>query len=464
MFSTETYVNRRKQLQQNLQSGILLFLGNEDSPMNYTDNAYPFRQDSNFLYYFGLDLQHLGAIIDLDEGTTTIFGDELSIDYIVWMGAQPTIVELAAQVGVQDTKPYDKIGEALQVALSLGRPIHFLPPYRGENKILLSELLDIPIAALEKRASVDLIKAVVNQRSIKSTEEIGEIEKAVNITKRMHHVVMQQAAEGMKEVELRGALEGIAISHGGYSAYSTILTVNGQTLHNHFYGNTLKSGQLLLGDFGAANGLHYCGDITRTIPVDKTFTSKQKDIYNLVLQAELKGIELVKPGVRYLDVHLEVAKLIANGLKDLGLMQGDMNQAVAQGAYALFFVHGLGHMLGLDVHDMEDLGEHYVGYGDEVERSTQFGLKSLRLARTLQPGFVLTVEPGIYFIPQLIDMWESEGRFKEFINYDKLKAYRDFGGIRIEDNVVVTENAGRVLGEPIAKTLEEVEAIRQGHL
>jgi Xaa-Pro aminopeptidase len=309
-----------------------------------------------------------------------------------------------------------------------------------------------------------LIKAVVNQRSIKSTEEVAEIEKAVNITKFMHRTVMQQASEGMKEVELRGILEGIAISHGGYPGYSTILTVNGQTLHNHFYGNKLQSGQLLLGDFGAATGRHYCGDITRTVPVDKSFTSKQKDIYNLVLQAEMKGIELVQPGSRYLDVHLEVATFIANGLKDLGLMQGDVNEAVAQGAHALFFPHGLGHMLGLDVHDMEDLGETHVGYGDEEQRSTQFGLKSLRLARALQPGFVLTVEPGVYFIPELIDLWESEGRCKDFINYNKVNNYRDFGGIRIEDNVVVTQNACRVLGDPISKTVEEVEAIRHGHL
>lgn len=464
MFSTETYVHRRQQLQQNLKSGLILLLGNEDSPMNYHDNTYPFRQDSTFLYYFGLDLQHLAAIIDLDEDTTTIFGDELSMDYIVWMGAQPTIVELATKTGVTNTQPYNKISEALRVAKSLGRPIHFLPPYRGENRILLSELLDIPIPALENRASVDLIKAVVNQRSIKSIEEIAEIEKAVNVCKIMHRTVMQKAEAGVKEVELRGTLEGIAVSHGGYPAYSTILTVNGQTLHNHFYGNVLQSGQLLLGDFGAATERDYCGDITRTFPVDSTFTSKQRDIYNLVLQAEIKGIELLQPGVRYLDVHLAIAKLIASGLKDLGLMQGDVNEAVAQGAHALFFPHGLGHMLGLDVHDMEDLGEQYVGYTDELQRSTQFGLKSLRLAKELQPGFVLTVEPGIYFIPQLIDLWESEGKFKEFINYNKLKEYHDFGGIRIEDNVVVTENSCRVLGEPIEKTVEEVEALRQGHL
>lgn len=464
MFSTETYIQRRQQLQQNLQSGVILLLGNEDSPMNYLDNAYPFRQDSTFLYYFGLELHHLAAIIDLDEGTTTIFGDELSIDYIVWMGAQPTIVELAAKVGVNQTMPYHKIEEQLQVARSSGRSIHFLPPYRAENSIKLSQWLDIPIEALQNRASVDLIKAVVNQRSIKSMEEVQEMEKAVNITKIMHRTVMQRAEAGMKEIELRGVLEGIAISHGGYPAYSTILTINGQTLHNHFYGNTLQSGQLLLGDFGAATTRHYCGDITRTSPVDKAFTTKQKDIYNLVLQAELKGIELVQPGVRYLDIHLEVAKLIAEGLKTLGLMKGDVEEAVMQGAHALFFPHGLGHMLGLDVHDMEDLGENYVGYEEDLERSKQFGLKSLRLARTLHPGFTLTVEPGIYFIPQLIDLWQSEGKYKDFINYDKVNEYCDFGGIRIEDNVVVTQNGCRVLGDLISKTVEDVEAIRNGYL
>ena len=464
MFQTEIYTQRRNQLQQNVSSGLILLLGNEDSPMNYLDNPYPFRQDSTFLYYFGLDLHHLAAIIDLEEGTTTIFGDELTMDYIVWMGAQPTVAELAAKAGVSQTKPYDKIASALQAARSKDRPVHFLPPYRAENSIRLSQWLDIPVGELQNRASVDLIKSVVGQRSIKSIEEVQEIEKAVNITKIMHRTVMQQAEAGVKEVELRGTLEGIAISHGGYPAYSTILSINGQILHNHFYGNTLQSGQLLLGDFGAATAQHYCGDITRTIPVDRTFTPLQKDIYSLVLKAELKGIELVKPGVRYLDVHLEVAKLIANGLKDLGLMQGDMAEAVAQGAHALFFPHGLGHMLGLDVHDMEDLGEKYVGYEDGLERSTQFGLKSLRLARELESGFVLTVEPGVYFIPQLIDLWESEGKFKDFINYDKLKDYRDFGGIRIEDNVVVTQHSCRVLGELISKTVRDVEEVRQGYL
>lgn len=462
MFSTQTYVNRRKLLRSYLNSGILLFLGNEDSPMNYLDNPYPFRQDSTFLYYFGLDMPHLAAIIDLDEGTTTIFGDDLSIDAVVWMGAQPTMAELADKVGVNKTKPYGELEKMLQAAKS--RTIHFLPPYRAENTIKLSQLLDIPIGEVPKRVSKDFVKAVVKERSIKTLEEVQEIEKAVNITKIMHRTVMQKAEAGMKEVELRGELEGIAISHGGYPGYSTILSINGQTLHNHYYGNTLQNGQLLLGDFGAANSEHYCGDITRTFPVDKSFTDKQKEIYELVLKAELTGIDLIKPAERYMDVHVAVAKVIAGGLKELGLMKGDVDEAVAQGAHALFFPHGLGHMLGLDVHDMEDLGEHYVGYDGELERSTQFGLKSLRLARMLQPGFVLTVEPGIYFIPQLIDLWQSEGKFKDFINYDKVNTYRDFGGIRIEDNVVVTQSGCRVLGEVISKTVEDVEAVRQGYL
>ncbi len=464
MFHTETYVRRRQQLQQSLQSGIILFLGNEDSPMSYQDNAYPFRQDSTFLYYFGLDLQHLAAIIDLDEGTTIIFGDELSMDYIVWMGAQPTIAELAAKAGVRETKPYHAIEQTLQVTRSLGRAVHYLPPYRAENRIRLSQWLNLPTDELENYISGDLIKAIVQQRSIKSTEEVIEMEKAVNISKIMHHTVMQKAKAGLKEYDLRGTLEGIAISKGGYPAYPTILTVNGQTLHNHFYYNTLQSGQLVLGDFGAATARHYTSDITRTFPVNKTFTTQQKEIYNLVLQAERAAIALIQPGYRYIDIHLEIAKIIAEGLVNVGLMQGDVDEAVAQGAHALFFPHGLGHMLGLDVHDMEDLGEEHVGYGDELQRSTQFGLKSLRLARTLQPGFVLTVEPGIYFIPQLMDLWESEGKCKDFINYNKLKAYRDFGGIRIEDNVVVTENSGRILGEPIAKTVAEVEAMRSANL
>ncbi len=462
MFRKETYAHRRAQLQKQIRSGLILLMGNEESPINYEDNAYPFRQDSNFLYYIGIDKPHLAAIIDADEGTTTLFGDDFTIDYIVWMGPQPTIAEMAAASGVQKTKRYGELAQVLQTAQNQGRTIHFLPPYRGERSIRLSSWLGIPVSELHQRASVELIKAVVAQREIKTPEEIAEIEKAVDISGEMHVAAMRHAKAGIKEAALRGLVEGLSLSNGGCPAYPVILTVNGQTLHNHYYGNTLQSGQLVLGDFGSESPLRYAGDITRTFPVDKTFTSQQRDIYNIVLKAETDSISAVRPGVSYRDIHLQAAKIITQGLKDFGIMRGNVDDAVSEGAHALFFPHGLGHMLGLDVHDMEDLGEHYVGYDHSIQRSTQFGLKSLRLAKTLQPGFVFTVEPGIYFIPELTDLWQKEGKFQEFINYDKLAAYRTFGGIRIEDNVLITENGHQILGKPIPKTTDEVEAIRQG--
>lgn len=462
MFKKQTYLDRRKRLQTDLDSGLILLLGNEESPMNFADNTYPFRQDSNFLYFIGIDKPNLAAVIDVDEGKTTLFGDDLTVDHIVWMGPQPKMRELADLSGVDEVAPVNALGKALREAGAKGRTIHYLPPYRAGNCIKMSEWLDIPISQLQEKASVPLIRAVVAQASYKSAEEVREIEKAVNITGAMHVAAMKSATEGQKEAVLAGIVEGIAISAGGRLAYPVILTINGQTLHNHYYGNTLTNDRLVLGDFGAETERHYAGDITRTFPLAPKFSSRQKDIYNLVLETEVAAIEALKPGVPYRDVHLLAATKITDGLKTLGLMKGNTEDAVAQGAHALFFPHGLGHMLGLDVHDMEDLGEDYVGYDDQIKRSDQFGLRSLRLGRALEPGFVLTVEPGIYFIPELIQQWQSEGTATDFINYEALQSYLDFGGIRIEDNVLITEDGYRVLGKPIPKTVEEVEALRQG--
>lgn len=458
MFSKEIYNQRRSVLGKALYSGLLLFLGNDEMGMNCKDNTYHFRQDSSFLYYFGLDQPNLAAVMDLDEGKSIIFGDEMSVEYIVWMGAQPTIAEQAAQVGVLETRPYDELEAYLQKAAS--RPIHYLPPYRANHTIKLHQLLGKPLNVVSNHASVELIQAIVQQRSVKSAEEIAEMEKAVNVTGQMHIQAMRQAKAGMKEAELAGLVEGMAVASGGNLAYPVIMTVNGQTLHNHYHGNTLQSGQMVLGDYGAETGLHYAGDITRTFPVDKTFTSRQKDIYNLVLKAEVDCIEALKPDMLYRDMHLKSAKIILDGLKTLGLTKGNMDDALEAGAYGLFFPHGLGHQIGLDVHDMENLGENYVGYRNGIERSKLFGLKSLRLAKELKTGYVLTVEPGIYFIPELIDQWKVEGRFKEFINYDAVEKYKDFSGIRIEDNILITETGYRILGEPIPKTVKEVEALR----
>ncbi len=460
MFSTAIYRQRRNQLKNQMSSGLLLFMGNEESPKNYTDNIYHFRQDSTFLYYFGLDLPNLLALMDVDSGETIIFGNELSIDDIVWTGPQPTIATQAAAIGVEQTEALANIEAKLLKASQDGRPIHYLPPYRSKNKIKLHQWLNISLDELANQASKELINAVIEQRSIKEEGEIAEIEKALSTTAQMHLNAMRNARPGIKESELTGLVHGTAIGGGGDLAYPIILTVNGQTLHNHYHSNTLQSGQLVLGDFGAETAMHYAADITRTFPVDRQFTQQQKEIYQIVLDAETSVIDHLKPGVSYLDMHLLAARVITDGLKTLGLMKGDTDAAIAAGAHALFFPHGLGHMMGLDVHDMEDLGEDLVGYDANIQRSTQFGLKSLRLARKMQAGFVLTVEPGIYFIPELIDQWQQQGTCSDFVNFSALENYRNFGGIRIEDNILITTDGARVLGEPIPKTIAEVEAIR----
>lgn len=460
MFPSTTYTARRLRLRSDLGSGLLLVLGNNEAPMNYRANTYHFRQDSNFLYFFGLDQPSLAAVLDIDAGEDTIFGDELTIEDVVWTGPLPTIAEQASRVGVHKTLPFSDLAVFLKKALDKNRPIHFPPPYRHDNVLLLSELLGQPVTKLKESASEALIRAIVAQRSYKSAEEVAEMERAVVISGAMHVAVMKAAAAGKKEAELAGIAAGIATGMGGALAYGIIMTINGQVLHNHHHYNTLRSGQLLLGDHGAETHLHYAGDLTRTCPVDRVFTQRQKDVYNIVLDAEVSAIASLKPGLTYKEVHLAAARRMAEGLKSLGLMKGNLDDAVAQGAHALFFPHGLGHMIGLDVHDMEDLGEDFVGYSDDIQRSTQFGTAYLRLGRALEPGFVLTVEPGLYFIPELMDQWESEGKFTDFINYGALKDWRSFGGIRIEDNVLVTEDGHQVLGKPVPKTVEDLEALR----
>ncbi|NOX87497.1 MAG: aminopeptidase P family protein [Calditrichaeota bacterium] len=461
MFSAQTYQQRRAQLKSKLDSGILLFLGNEESPMNYPANVYPFRQDSTFLYYWGIDLPNLAAVIDLDEGREILFGDEFSVDDIVWMGPQPAIKELAEQVSVQDTQPADRLFSYLRKALESGRKVHFLPPYRHHNILKLGNLLGIQPDFIKDYASVPFIKAVVAQRSLKSEEEIDEIEKALDITYEIHIEAMRRVRPGLYEREVAGILQGIAMSRGGSLSFPLIFSIHGEILHNPHQLNKMEKGQLVVNDCGGEAPSRYAGDITRTLPVSGKFTEEQKAVYQIVLQAQTTAIEMIKPGIKYRDIHLHAAATIALGLKELGLMRGNVDDMVEAGAHALFFPHGLGHMMGLDVHDMEDLGEDYVGYDETVERSKQFGLAYLRLAKALQPGFVLTVEPGIYFIPQLIDQWKQKSLFTEFINYDKVEQYRNFGGIRIEDDVLVTDNGHRILGKLIPKQIDGIEAIMQ---
>ncbi len=459
MFEKNIYVERRKKLIEQLHSGVILLLGNDESPMNYTDNAYHFRQDSTFLYYFGLDYPGLAAVIDVDAGKEIIFGNELSIDDIVWMGNQPTLKDRSLLVGVDQTARTNMLNDVLRQEKNKNRKIHFSPPYRPENSIKLFNLLDIHPSKVNESVSIELIKAVVEQRAVKSHEEIDEIDKAVSISADMHITAMKMAKPGVTELEITAAVQKVAVAAGGQLAFPIIATVNGETLHNHYHGNTLKCGDMFLLDAGAETAMHYAGDLSSTVPVDSTFTEKQKEIYNVALSAHQAAVAMLKPGVKFKDVHLTACRRIGEGLKNLGLMKGDINDAVAEGAHALFFPCGTGHMMGLDIHDMEDLGEVYVGY-DGQSKSTHFGLKSLRLARELKPGFVLTVEPGIYFIPQLIDMWKSEKKYVDFINYDEVEKYRDFGGLRNEEDYLITEKGYRLLGKYIPTTIKEVETIK----
>jgi Xaa-Pro aminopeptidase len=457
MFDSKVYAQRRDQLRSIPGSGVALFPGNNDSPMNYRDNPYHFRQDSSFLYFFGLDQPGLAGIVDLESGQDILFGDDLTLDDIIWMGEQPSVKERALQAGVTGTGTLNELATYLSGCREKGRKVHYLPTYRAETATQLESLLDIHHLQVAKEVSVDLIKAVVALRSVKDEHEIKDIEDAVDVAYEMHTAVMRMARPGIYERELAGALEGIALSHGRPVSFPVILSMDGQTLHNHYHGNLLTAGRMLVTDAGteSVNGL--ASDITRTIPVSGTFNPRQREIYEIVLKANQETISAVKPGIMNKSLHMMASRIIAGGLKELGLMKGDTEEAVNQGAHALFMPHGLGHMMGLDVHDMEGLGEDYVGYDDEVQRIKQFGTAYLRLARKLQEGFVFTIEPGIYFIPALIDLWKSENRFNGFINYEKVEAYKDFGGIRIEDDILVTADGYRVLGKPIPKTVEEVE-------
>ena len=459
MFSKETYRRRRDELQSRIEGGLLLFFGNGESPMNYADNCFPFRQDSSFLYYFGLNQPDLAAVIDVDENVAVIFGDELTIDHIVWMGDLPTIAERAERVGVNDTRPRAALAEVVGAALNAGRPVRFLPPYRADNILRLHDLLGVPPREAADRASLDFIRAVVAQRSIKSDEEIVELDRAVDISVEMHTAAMRMARPGMLESEIAAEVERVAVAAGGRISFPVIATVHGETLHNHYHGNTLSEGDLFLLDAGAETAKGYAGDLSSTFPVSPVFSERQRRIYELQLAAYDAAVKMLAPGVPNRDVHFAAARVIAGGMKDLGLMKGDIDEALAAGAHAMFFPCGVGHMMGLDVHDMEDLGEVWVGYGGET-KSTQFGLKSLRLARELEPGFVITIEPGIYFVPQLMDLWRSQDHCAEFLDFDALDQWRDFGGVRNEEDYLITSDGARRLGKAKPLTLDEVEALR----
>jgi Xaa-Pro aminopeptidase len=462
MFEAATYRARRQRLMKDVGSGIILLLGNDEVGMNYAANTYHFRQDSTFLYFFAVDLPGLAAVIDIDEGSETLYGDDLTVADIVWTGPQPTMADHCTQAGIAASAPMAALETKLAAAIAQGRRIHFLKPYRSEHTLKVTGLLGLKPSMVASYRSEPLHKAVVAQRNIKSAEEVADIERAVDVSREMYLTAMASAAPGKYEYEVVADILRVAKAHGCDLSFPIICSVHGETLHNHHHGNRMASGDVFVLDSGVETPHKYASDITRTIPVDGTFTSQQRAIYEMVLRAQTTALAAIKPGVTYKSVHLLAAKSFATDLKAAGLLKGDVDEAVAAGAHAMFFPHGLGHMLGLDVHDLENLGEAYVGYEPGLERSAQFGLGYLRLARTLQPGFVLTVEPGLYFIPQLIDQWNAEKTNEAFINYAEVEKYRDARGYRIEDDVVVTETGSRVLGRPIPKAVADVEAACKG--
>ena len=453
----ETYLRRRARLKKDMGSGVLLFLGNAEVGMNYADNTYRFRQDSTMLYFFGLDFPGIAAVIDVDEDREIVFGNDLTIDDIVWTGMMPSLSERCQPVGVTDTRPMSELAGYLR-----GKLVHFLPPYRGDHRVWLWELLGVEPAAQPSLASVPFIKAIVSQRNYKDEEELRLIEESVDLSTEMHLAAYRAVRPGIHESEVAAAVEEVACRHGNALAFPTIATVQGQVLHNHGFIHDLKEGDIFLLDAGAETKSHYAGDLSSSMPVGERFTDRQAEVYNIHLRSFWAAVDKLQVGTPFREAHIAAATEIARGMKELGLMKGDPAEAAETGAYALFFPCGLGHMVGLDVHNMENLGEQYVGYADGQQKSKQFGFKSLRLARPLEPGFVFTVEPGIYFIPELMDKWEAEGQFRDFICYDKLGPWRDFTGLRNELNYVMTPTGARLLGtikKPM--TIDEVYAAKE---
>lgn len=458
MFDSKTYISRRKTLAQKVGNGIILLPGNSEVGCNYADNTYLFRQDSTFLYYFGLDKPSLAGIIDTESGEEIIFGNDVDIDDIVWMGPQPLMKDEAAKVGVHRSEPLSKLEGYIKDAAAKGRRIHFIPQYRDDNRILLSGMLGLPIAGVNEKASLDLVLAVISQRLIKEECEIREIDMACNLGYAMHYTAMKLMKPGMIEQELVGAMEGVCISGGYMVSFPTILSQHGETLHNHKHDGVLTEGKLCVIDAGAEIGSHYASDFTRTWPVGGRFTQKQKEIYTIVSDANQYALETARPGITYRDVHLGAGRIILKGLSEIGLVHGDLDEMVAAGVQGLFMPHGLGHNMGLDVHDMENLGENHVGYDPGQERAKQLGLGSLRMARKLVPGQVITDEPGIYFIPALIEQWKKEGHNAQYIDFKALESYYDFGGIRLEDDLLITASGARLLGSKrLPITVKDVE-------
>lgn len=460
MFAKSTYIERRSLLKKLVGDGLIVIFGNNDAPSNYPANAYKFRQDSSFLYYFGQHREGLVGVIDVDNDKEWLIGDDIDINDIIWTGFVPSVSDLGAEVGVANSAPMSSLKTMVDKAKAEGKTVHYLPPYRHDTMIQISDLLGMHPLKTREMASLKLIKAVVDMRAVKSDEEVEEIERAMEIGYDMHMAAMRACAPGVTEQHIAGLMEGIAHGRGCKVSFQSIVTMHGEIQHGYPSLRPLEAGRLLLVDAGAETVNNYCSDNTRVTPISGKFTPRQRDIYSIVEACHDLAIEKAKPGVKWMDVHLDVCRLMAERLKAVGLMKGNPEDAVQAGAHAMFLPHGLGHMMGMDVHDMEGLGQVYVGFDDEVRPSTQFGLNCLRCGRRLQKGFVMTDEPGIYFIPHLIDLWRSEGKHTEFINYDLLETYKDFGGIRLEDDILITDDGCRVLGKnTIPYHIDDVEAM-----
>lgn len=460
MFAKDIYVARRRELCRRVGKGVILLPGNVESPFNYPNNTYNFRQDSTFMYYFGHSVPALVGVIDVESGEETLYGDDFTVDDIIWMGPQPTIRDFAEQVGVAQAKPMASLAQDIQRAIALGREVHYLPPYRGETKLMMSDLLGIQPSMLHARKSLDLLFAVAEMRERKSAEEIAALEEAFEIGYQMHTTAMRLTRAGRSEHEVAGAVDGAALRYGTGVSFTTILSQHGEVLHNHDHSGIMTNGRLLLCDAGGEHLNGYVSDHTRTFPVSGKFTQKQKDIYNIVLKAHDDAAAALRPGMMYMEYSDVASRTILEGLKALDLVRGSVDDAMAAGAAYLFMPHGLGHGIGLDVHDCENIGERSFSFADVEERAKASACCITRQWWRLMPGTVLSDEPGIYFVPALIDKFESEGKFKGIVNYDKLRDYRDFGGIRLEDDLIVTETGSKQIGsKQIPITVEDVEAI-----
>jgi Xaa-Pro aminopeptidase len=447
MFNKETYVRRRAALKKLVKSGLIILFGNNDSPTNYPSNSYTFRQDSSFLYYFGQTRDGLVGIIDIDNDKEYLIGDDIDIEDIVWYGSVDSVSDLAVQVGINNSAPMKQLKVMTNEAIKNKQKIHYLPPYRFDIKIQIMDLLGIHPSQQKEKASMDLIMAVVKMRSAKEQQEIDEIERACAIGYKMHTTAMRLCKPGVTEQYIAGVVDGIANSYGSMVSFATILSQHGEIMHGVPSPNILETGRLMLCDAGAETNNSYCSDNTRTMPVSGKFTQRQLEIYQIVEACHDYTLKVAKPGVPWKEVHTNVCRLMTEKLKELGLMKGDTEEAVAAGAHAMFLPHGLGHMMGMDVHDMESLDQRYVGFNDEFQPSEQFGTNCLRMGRRLEENYIMTDEPGIYFIPALIDDWKASGHNAQFINFDLLETYKDFGGIRIEDDILITKDGCRFLGK-----------------